>query len=328
MPTKVGSITVFGDIEKKWLALGGGAGLLKQPLAGEAPTFDGAGRAETFQGGVISWHPTIGAHEVHGSILARWQQIARERYGYPITDESPCPDNIGRFNHFRAVQLAGQPEASIYWSPASGAWEVYGAIRAKWASMGWERSVLGYPVEAEHDQAGGGRTQRFQGGVVTWTPGGGAAEHAVSGDTATFDSGPVTSDLALGGNVKIVMQRDGTFTMSTHAHDSGFDNIAYAYAIVLATARGDAFTFAHAGHVEGTSAGLPFGTPQRNSDFFVTGHDPRITEKWDDIVASARLSCQLTGVDKLAGALNDLLAKAATAAAEAGIKAIVQLIAA
>jgi hypothetical protein len=38
----------------------------------------------------------------------------------------------------------------------------------------------------------------------------------------------------------------GTVTITTHAHDSGF---------ILFTARGDAFSYQHSGHVEGASAG-------------------------------------------------------------------------
>ena len=64
MPTNVGTFTVFGAIEQKWLSLGGVGGLLGAPLSNESPTFDGAGRAQTFQKGIVSWHPTIGAHEV------------------------------------------------------------------------------------------------------------------------------------------------------------------------------------------------------------------------------------------------------------------------
>lgn len=328
MPTNAGGFTVFGAIEQKWLALGGLTGLLGVPLSNEAPTFDGTGRAQTFKGGVVSWHPTTGAHEVHGSILARWLSIGREKFGFPSTDESPCPDNIGRFNHFRALQLAGGPEASIYWTPATNAQEIYGAIREKWASMGFERSVLGYPVAPEADQAGGGRTQKFQAGVITWTSTGGTAEHEVSGDTAKFDSGQVNSDLPLNGNVQLVVQRNGTFTFTTSAHDSGFDNISYGIAAILVTAPGDAFQFEHSGHVEGTSAGLPFGTPQRNDHFFTSGQNPALTAKFDDIVSSGRLLVTLTGTDKLIGALNDLLAEAAKEAAEAGIKALVSVIAA
>lgn len=154
----------------------------------------------------------------------------------------------------------------------------------------------------------------------------GRAEHEVTNDTVTFDSGPLTSNLPLGGNAHIVMQRNGTFTFSTHAHDSGFDNISYSISAIVITAPGEAFQLVHSGHVEGTSAGLPFGTPNRNDDFFVTNSNPAITAKWDDIVASGRLVASLTGTDKLASAINDLLAEAAKAAAVADITALVSLI--
>jgi hypothetical protein len=328
MPTTVGTFTVFGAIEQKWLQFGATAGSLGAPVSNEAATFDGVGRAQSFQKGFVSWHPKTGAQVVWGLIAARWLQIGREKFGYPVTDEMTCPDRVGRFNRFRALHVAGTPDCSIYWTPASGAHEIYGAIREKWASTGWERGPLGYPVEPEHDQAGGGRTQGFQRGVITWTARDGAAVHAVSGDSVTFDSGPVTSDLALGGAVHLVVQRNGNFTLSTHAHDSGFDNIDYGMSAVLVTATGNAFTFEHIGHVEGTSAGLPFGTPRRDDDFTVTGRNPAITGAWDSIVSSGRLLPHLSGKDKLAAGLNDLLAQAATALEGVAINAVVALVAA
>jgi hypothetical protein len=45
----------------------------------------------------------------------------------------------------------------------------------------------------------------------------------------TFDAG-VTTDLAIGGSVRVVMKQNGSFTFSGHAHDSGFDNIDYTTA--------------------------------------------------------------------------------------------------
>ncbi|UPG71120.1 hypothetical protein MVG78_10895 [Roseomonas gilardii subsp. gilardii] len=167
MPTQVGNLVVFGDIEKKWLSLGGLGGRLGAPLNNETPTFDGTGRFQDFQSGqTIVWHPNTGAHLVYGAIGVRWRQIGREQFGYPINDETSCPDQVGRFNHFRAMQRPGRPEASIYWTPATGPHEVYGAIRDRWAQMGWEKSALHYPLEEERDQPGGGRMQRFQGGMM------------------------------------------------------------------------------------------------------------------------------------------------------------------
>lgn len=98
--------------------------------------------------------------------------MGREAFGYPITDEEPTADGRGRFNHFQALHLAGKPTASIHWHPDAGTHPTYGAIRAKWAELGWERSHLGYPVADEEDRDGG-RLQRFQGGSLFWTAQGG-----------------------------------------------------------------------------------------------------------------------------------------------------------
>jgi uncharacterized protein with LGFP repeats len=54
---------------------------------------------------------------------------------------------------------------AILWTPQTGAFEVHGAIRDLWASMGWERSKLGYPVSDEMDMPGG-RLSRFEGGEI------------------------------------------------------------------------------------------------------------------------------------------------------------------
>jgi hypothetical protein len=163
---------VFGAILDKWAEMHWGAGPLGFPTSHELPTVDNIGRFRNFERGIISWHPEIGPHIVWGLIGERWLQIGREQFGYPITDEMTAPDGRGKFNHFRAVQLPGKPEASIYWSPESGAHEIFGAIRDKWASMGWETSQLGYPISSEQDH-NGGRIQQFQRGSLFWTPQGG-----------------------------------------------------------------------------------------------------------------------------------------------------------
>ena len=157
----------MSEIDDKWREIqwigdpvdeGGGSG--------EGATPDGRGRFRDFQVGTIYWTPETGAHEIHGDIRVKWAQVAGSRLiGYPTTDESPCPDGVGRFNHFE--------HGSIYWTPSTGAFEVHGAIRDLWASMGWERSSLGYPLRDESG-APDNRFSRFQGGVITWTPSGGA----------------------------------------------------------------------------------------------------------------------------------------------------------
>ncbi|WP_138733744.1 galactose oxidase-like domain-containing protein [Modestobacter excelsi] len=91
--------------------------------------------------------------------------------------EEPTPDGIGRFQHYE--------RGSIYWTPQTGAHEVHGDIRALWSSLGWERSVLGYPTTDETPTPDGvGRFNHFQAGPTSgsiyWTPRTGA--HEVHGD--------------------------------------------------------------------------------------------------------------------------------------------------
>ena len=63
----------------------------------------------------------------------------------------------------------------MYWSPATGAKAVVGAIGARWAAQGWETGPLGYPVSDETcGLRGGGCFQQFQGGSVHFTPATGA----------------------------------------------------------------------------------------------------------------------------------------------------------
>ena len=154
--------------------LGGPGGFLGQPFdagagAAEMGLPDGRGRARDFQNGSIYWTPQTGAFEIHGLIRVHWAQLGgvRSILRYPVTDELGTPDGRGRFNHFEG--------GSIYWTPQTGAHEIHGAIRDKWASMGWERSFLGYPVSDELGVPGSNqRISRFEHGEIRWTPDGGA----------------------------------------------------------------------------------------------------------------------------------------------------------
>jgi uncharacterized protein with LGFP repeats len=78
-----------------------------------------------------------------------------------VTDELGTPDGVGRFNHFANA-------GSVYWTPSTGAWSIHGAIRAKWASMGWERSCLSYPVSDEF-AISGGRQNNLRQGFITYS---------------------------------------------------------------------------------------------------------------------------------------------------------------
>jgi len=101
--------------------------------------------------------------------------------GEPAGAETTCPDGHGRFRHYT--------RGSIYWHPATGAHEVHGSIRAKWESLGWELSWLGYPTTDETDVPGGKRSL-FEHGRIDWSGAAGAVDSdGVDSVTYTSKSG-------------------------------------------------------------------------------------------------------------------------------------------
>jgi len=110
-----------------------------------------------------------GGYSVCGAIRDEYLRLGgpASLLGLPLTNELATPTKFGRFNHFQG--------GSIYWSPATGAHEVHGAIREKWASMGWENSLLGFPISDEvATPRKFGRFNHFQGGSIYWSPATGA----------------------------------------------------------------------------------------------------------------------------------------------------------
>jgi hypothetical protein len=92
----------------------------------------------------IYYSDAAGAVEIYGEIKRKYDHLGGPAglLGLPHTDELGTPDGQGRFNHF-----AG---GSIYWTKRTGPMSVRGSIRDLWASLGWERSGLGYPVQDSH----------------------------------------------------------------------------------------------------------------------------------------------------------------------------------
>jgi glucose/arabinose dehydrogenase len=162
-----GAHSVGGAIREVWSALGGERSAHGYPRSSELSTPNGRGRYNDFQDGGIYWLPGLDAHSVHGSIYAAWARTGWEagRLGFPVTDQTATPDQVGSYNHFEG--------GSVYWTPSTGAHVVEGAIRGRWAALGWERSYLGYPTSDEYAVPGGRRAD-FQGGTITWNAATGA----------------------------------------------------------------------------------------------------------------------------------------------------------
>ncbi|MGY1726580.1 hypothetical protein ACI79J_06380 [Geodermatophilus sp. SYSU D01062] len=167
-----GAHEVHGWIRDKWFALGAERGFLGYPVSDENRAADGVGAFSHFQGGSVFSSPATGAHEVHGWIRDKWFALGAERgfLGYPVSDENRAADGVGAFSHFQG--------GSVFSSPATGAHEVHGAIRDRWAAQGWERGPLGYPITDEYT-VNGGRQSDFQTGFLRWTAATGAVRTAL-----------------------------------------------------------------------------------------------------------------------------------------------------
>lgn len=163
-----GAYGVYGDFWKKWAEKGLERSELGYPTMNAMPCFDGLGAYQRFQNGAIYSSPNSGVHEVHGEIYTKWESLGVVTgFGYPLTDQRYAANGLGQCSHFQ--------HGSIYWHPETGAREVHGEIRNKWAFLGWERSYLGFPRTDESPAKDAiGRYNHFQGGTIYWAPGVGA----------------------------------------------------------------------------------------------------------------------------------------------------------
>lgn len=198
-----GAFEVHGAILAHYQALGGPAGVLGFPISDESPSTSG-GRVSSFQVGNIYWTPATGALEVRGLILAHYLALGGPGglLGYPISDESASAYG-GRANYLQ--------NGNIYWTPATGANEVHGAILGHYLALGGPGGVLGYPSSDEQPTRGqGGRFNSFQAGALDWSPGTGAfevqglilARYLSLGGTASFLGFPTSDEFSIGPDVR------------------------------------------------------------------------------------------------------------------------------
>ncbi|GGT53886.1 hypothetical protein GCM10010207_62400 [Streptomyces atratus] len=159
---------VCGAIRDKYNEIGGPNSFLLYPTSNELTNPDGHGKRSVFQNGPIYWSADSGAHPVVNHFFAAWQRNGWEAgpLGYPTSDEIVNPDNIGRRQYFQG--------GTVYWR-LNEAYYVTGAVRDKWGETGWEGGWLGYPTSDEVQLPDGqGRMNRFEHGVIYWSPDTGA----------------------------------------------------------------------------------------------------------------------------------------------------------
>ena len=117
------------------------------------------GKAEDFTGGRSYWSPQTGAHVLIGRINARYSELGGPGswLGFPLTEERPTANGVGRFAEFQ--------NGFICWSPETGAQAVRRDFFDHWGKSGWENGVLGWPVSEPKDE-NGTVVQDFQGGKI------------------------------------------------------------------------------------------------------------------------------------------------------------------
>lgn len=157
--------SVSGAFLQLYGTLGYENGFLGYPTSQEVPIRDG-GVFQVFQGGVAYWSPSTGAHTVSGAFRDLYGVHGYENgcLGYPASQELPSRDG-GVYQRFQG--------GVTYWSPATGAHALCGAILDAYAATGYENGSLGYPTSDEHGIPGGRRVD-FQHGYVEWSPATGA----------------------------------------------------------------------------------------------------------------------------------------------------------
>lgn len=145
------------------------AGVTGKPV-GKIEWGAGGGYFCRFQNGTIYYRAPAAPCWVTGAILNRYLSLGAEGglLGYPTTDELSTSGNSGRYNNFQ--------NGSIFWSYGTGAHEIHGAIGRKWASLGWEKSWLGFPTSDELPFAQDGRVSVFEHGAIYWWSDTGAIE--------------------------------------------------------------------------------------------------------------------------------------------------------
>jgi uncharacterized protein with LGFP repeats len=125
----------------------------------------GEGFGQNFAGGKIFFTPATGAHAMQGAILEKYESLggpADSDLGFPTIDEGP-----GRAPDSRNTTFSASDKPVIFWTPATGARVVRGAINAAWDKLGGSSGRLGVPAEDEAYR-GDVVSQKFTNGEVSY----------------------------------------------------------------------------------------------------------------------------------------------------------------
>lgn len=158
-----GVATVAGEFASAYDERGGLGGSLGYPIAAMSPRVgNGSGAVQAFQGGAL--YIKEGRDAVTTGAIR--EEYARQNYswgtlGWPVADQQCGLAASGCMQEFET--------GWIYWSPDAGAHRIDGGLWETWVSLGAEAGSLGYPTTNAYPRAGGGWSQDFQNGTISWT---------------------------------------------------------------------------------------------------------------------------------------------------------------
>lgn len=147
-----------GPTQTRWKALGAESGVLGLPVAAVSMSAGDTSGWQQYQNGYIIGSSTTGYWESKGAIRTRWVQLGYQNsiLGYPTGPEVYAGGNK-YYQKFENGYIIG--------SGAIGFWENYGPIRSRWAALGYQNGVMGYPT-GEVVLTAEGFYQKYQNGYI------------------------------------------------------------------------------------------------------------------------------------------------------------------
>ncbi|UOE26045.1 LGFP repeat-containing protein [Agromyces soli] len=222
-----GTYAVHPSLVALYNSTGGASGSLGSPVA-QATLYSGGGVGQRFQRGWGYWHSVTGGFMTKGAIGARYEALKGPAgpLWYPIGKE--VAEKGGASQAFQ--------KGMIYWSAATGAQRVFGAIGTFYEDQGGAGGKLGYPTTEEITEKGGA-SQAFTKGRVYWASATGPQLVAGGILTAYLQSGgpggalgyPLAPEKAISGGAMQQFQNGAVFWSSSSGGRVLLGEIAAGY---------------------------------------------------------------------------------------------------
>jgi len=158
----------FSEISRRYFTDPTAARILGASTKAESRA-GGGGRYQLFQNGLMYYSAPTGVRILRGAIAKKYLALGGTTglLRRPLSDEEDASAPGSRQTEFQGGR--------VYWSQATGAHEVNGAILTRYIALGGTASSLGLPVSDEHSVPGG-RASDFTRGSLVWN----ARTHTVS----------------------------------------------------------------------------------------------------------------------------------------------------